>query len=122
MYVCVYIYIYIYVCAVKLLTGPSLAFLMVTKWAKLMVTNWAMLISHYQNRAFRPFLVLAYNFACFFVSSYLPISKKGANIGFSNFCVLSLHLEGSLLQGLPKHYRNRGFSQFLCFVLLKEKK
>ena len=43
-------------------------------------------------------------------------------LGFSIFSVLSLNFEDSLFLGLLKHYKNRGFSNFLCFVLLKEKK
>ena len=43
-------------------------------------------------------------------------------LGFSSFSVLSLDFENSLFLGLPKHYKNRGFSNYLCFLLLKEKK
>ena len=39
--------------AVKLLTGPRLAILIVTNWATLIVTNWATSFSHYKNRGFR---------------------------------------------------------------------
>ena len=45
--------IYIYIYAVKLLTGPRLAILIVTNWATLIVTNWATSFSHYKNRGFR---------------------------------------------------------------------
>ena len=48
--------------------------------------------------------------------------KKGANLGFSIFSVLGVNFENSLFLGLLKHYKNRGFSTCLCFVLLKEKK
>ena len=48
--------------------------------------------------------------------------KRVQKFGFSNFCVLSLYLENYLFKGLLKHYKNIGFSQFLSFVLLKEKK
>ena len=47
------IYIYIYIYAVKLLTGPRFAILIVTNWATLIVTNWATSFSHYKNRGFR---------------------------------------------------------------------
>ena len=43
----------IYIYAVKLLTGPRLAILIVTNWATLIVTNWATSFSHYKNRGFR---------------------------------------------------------------------
>ena len=48
---CVYMCVYIY--AVKLLTGPRLAILIVTNWATLIVTNWATSFSHYKNRGFK---------------------------------------------------------------------
>ena len=57
--------------------------------------------------------------------SYLKIAflkKRVQKLGFSNFCVLSYFLENSLFLGLLKHYKNRGFSIFLCFLFLKEKK
>ena len=43
-------------------------------------------------------------------------------MGFSNFCVLSYFLENSLFLGLLKHYKNRGFSRFLCFFVFERKK
>ena len=46
-------HIYIYIYAVKLLTGPRFAILIVTNWATLIVTNWATSFSHYKNRGFR---------------------------------------------------------------------
>ena len=52
-YIYTYLYIYIYIYAVKLLTGPRLAILIVTNWATLIVTNWATSFSHYKNRGFR---------------------------------------------------------------------
>ena len=48
--------------------------------------------------------------------------KRVQKFFFSNFCVLSLNFENSLFLGLLKHYKNRGFSQFLWFLLLKKKK
>ena len=40
---------YIYIYAVKLLTGPRFAILIVTNWATLIVTNWATSFSHYKK-------------------------------------------------------------------------
>ena len=60
-----------------------------------------------------------------FSGNFLKIAffkKRVQNLGFSIFSVLSLNYENSLFLGLLKHYKNRGFSTFLCFVLLKEKK
>ena len=48
--------------------------------------------------------------------------KRVQKLGFSIFSVLSLNFENSLFVGLLKHYKNRGFSKFWCFLLLKEKK
>ena len=47
------------------------------------------------------------------IGNFLKIAffkKKGAKIGFSIFCVLSLNFGNSLFVGLLKHYKNRGFS------------
>ena len=56
-------------------------------------------------------------------SSKIAFFKKRAQkLGFSIFSVLSLDFENSLFLGLLKHYKNRGFGNFWCFLLLKEKK
>ena len=69
------------------------------------------------------------SFSVFFCAqlsgSYLKIAffkKWVQKLGFSNFCVLSYFLENSLFLGLLKHYKNRGFNRFLCFLFLKKKK
>ena len=43
-------------------------------------------------------------------------------MGFSVFSVLSLNFEKLSFLGLLKHYKIGGFSEILCFLLLKEKK
>ena len=75
------------------------------------------------------FWVLSYQFVfflCFHLfANFLKIAffkKRVQKLGFSIFSVLSLIFENSLFLGLLKHYKNRGFSRFLCFWLLKEKK
>ena len=75
------------------------------------------------------FCTLSYHFVFFFCpqfsGNFLKIAffkKRVQNLGFSVFSVLSLNYENSLFLGLLKHYKNRGFSTFLCSVLLKEKK
>ena len=77
-----YMYIYIHVhiqkqihiYAVKLLTGPRFAILIVTNWATLIVTNWATSFSHYKNRGFRWFLWCSVISLCFFfVFSYFSV-------------------------------------------------
>ena len=93
-----------------------------------MVTNWATSFSHNKNRGFRRFLVLSYHFVfflcpviCQFSKNSLFRKKRVQKLGFSNICVLSSFFENYLFLGLLKHYKNRGFSNFLCFLLLKEK-
>ena len=75
------------------------------------------------------FGVLSYQFVFFFCfqlfADFLQIAffKKGVQkLGFSIFSVLSLNFENSHFLGLLKHYKNRGFCRFLCFLFLKEKK
>ena len=94
-----------------------------------MLNNWATSFSHYKNRVFRWFLVLSYQFVFFFCFqlffSFLKMAffKKGVQkLGFPIFSVLSYFFENSLFLGLLKHYKNRGFSWFEVFLLLKEKK
>ena len=48
--------------------------------------------------------------------------KRVQKLGFSIFSVLSLNFVNSLFLGLLKHYKNRGLSNFLSFLLLIEKK
>ena len=130
LYTYIYMCIYIYLSAVKLLTGPRLAILIVTNWATLIVTNWATSFSHYKNRGFRWFLGAQLSFCVFFCFqlffSYprIAIQKRGAKIVFffSIFSVLSYFFWKFSFFGLLKHYKNRGFSNFGGFLLLKEKK
>ena len=75
------------------------------------------------------FWVLSYQFVFFFCfqlfANFLKIAffkKRVQKLGFSIFSVLSLNFENSHFLGLLKHYKNRGFSRFLCFLFLKEKK
>ena len=46
----------------------------------------------------------------------------GAKIGFFKFLCFKLFFGKFSFLGLLKHYKNRGFSRFLCFLFLKEKK
>ena len=48
--------------------------------------------------------------------------KMGAKIGFFKFLCFKLIFGKFSFLGLLKHYKNRGFSRFLCFLFLKEKK
>ena len=95
--ICIYIYVCIYIYAVKLLTGPRLAILIVTNWATLIVTNWATSFSHYKNRGFRWFFGCSVISLCFFCFqlffSYLKIAffKKGVQkLFFFNFLCFKL--------------------------------
>ena len=123
-------YIYIYIYAVKLLSGPSLGVSKVIIWAKSMLLSGPSLFSHYQNRGFwRFFFLHSYHFVFLFCvqlfANFLKIAffeKRVQKLGFPNFSVLSQFFEKSHFLGLLKHYKNRGFSRFLCFGLLKEKK
>ena len=47
-----YIYIYIHISAVELLSGPSLAFLIVTNWAKFVCFSTLFVKQHYKNKGF----------------------------------------------------------------------
>ena len=74
-------------------------------------------------------MVLSYQFVFFFCFqlffSYLKIAffkKRVQKSVFSIFSVLSYFFENSVFLGLLKHYKNRGFSKFGGFLLLKEKK
>ena len=92
---------YIYIYAVKLLTGPRFAILIVTNWATLIVTNWATSFSHYKNRGFRWFLWCSVISVCFFqlFFSYLKIAffkKRVQKLVFSIFSVLSYFFKNSL--------------------------
>ena len=127
-------HIYIYIYAVKLLSGQSLGvfgsyylvqvgFLEVIIWSKFVFLA-------YKNSGFKRFVLhTQLSFCVFFCpqfsGNFLKIAffkKRVQKLGFSIFSVLSLNFENSLFLGLLKHYKNRGFSVFLCFVLLKEKK
>ena len=75
------------------------------------------------------FCTLSYHFVFYFCpqfsGNFLKIAffkKRVQKLGFPIFSVLSLNFENSLFLGLLKHYKNRGFSKIVCFVLLKEKK
>ena len=120
--------------AVRLLSGPSLGvfgsyylvqvgFLEVIIWSKFVFLA-------YKNSGFKRLVLHTQLSFCVFFSpqfsgNFLKIAffkKRVQNLGFSIFSVLSLNYENSLFLGLLKHYKNRVFSTFLCFVLLKEKK
>ena len=91
-----YIYIYIYMHAVKLFSGPSLAFWGVIIWSKVGSLSGPSLFSYYKNRGFRRFVLCSVIILCFFCPIIWQFSKnslfqkKGAKIGFSVLCVLSL--------------------------------
>ena len=119
----------------KLLSGPSLGFLEVIIWSKLgflEVIIWSKFVFlAYKNSGFKDLVcTLSYHFV--FLSfgaqlsgNFLKIAffkKRVQKLGFSIFSVLSLNFENSLFLGLLKHYKNRGFSSFWCFLLLIEKK
>ena len=128
-------YIYIYIYAVRLLSGPSLGvfgsyylvqvgFLEVIIWSKFVFLA-------YKNSGFKRFVLhTQLSFCVFFFcpqfsGNFLKIAffkKRVQKLGFPIFSVLSLNFENSLFLGLLKHYKNRGFSRFLCFLFLKEKK
>ena len=93
-----------------------------------MVTNWATSFSHYKNRGFRWFLVLSYQFVfllfpvIFQFSKNSLFQKRGAKIGLFKFQCFKLFFWKVSFLGLLKHNKNRGFSKFGVFLLLKEKK
>ena len=76
------------------------------------------------------FLHTQLSFSVFFCAqlsgNYLKIAfffqKMGAKIGFFNFLCFKLIFGKFSFLGLLKHYKNRGFSRFLCFLFLKKKK
>ena len=128
------LYIYIYIYAVKLLSGPSLGvfgsyylvqvgFLEVIIWSKFVFLA-------YKNSGFKRFVLHTQLLFCVFFcpqfsGNFLKIAffkKRVQKLGFPIFSVLSLNFENSPFLGLLKHYKNRGFSKIVCFVLLKEKK
>ena len=92
------------------------------------VIIWAKLFWTYKKVVSSDFLRTQLSFSFFgaqLCGSYLKIAflkKWVQKLGFSNFCVLSKFLENSLFLGLLKDYKNRGFSRFLCFLLLNKKK
>ena len=94
-----------------------------------MATNWATSFSHYKNRGFKWFFGCSVISLCFFLfpvicqfSKNSLFQKRVHKIGFFNFQCFKLNFENSLFFGLLKHYKNRGFSNFWVFLLLKEKK
>ena len=48
---------YIYICAVRLLSGPSLALLEVIIWSKFVFSKTPIAKKHYKNRGFSPFFL-----------------------------------------------------------------
>ena len=98
-----YIYISIYVCmhAVKLLSGPSLGFLKVIIWSKVGLLPGPRWFWTYICGGFRRLLLLGYHLVFFLCPIILQFSKtafvkkRGARIGVSIFCVLSLIFEHS---------------------------
>ena len=84
----------------------------------------------YKNSGFKRFgLHTQLSFCVFFLcpiiwqfSKNSLFQKKGAKIGFFNFQCFKYKIWKFSFFGLLKHYKNRGFSIFLCFLLLREKK
>ena len=127
------IYIYIYICCEVIIWSKfggfgsyylvQVGFLEVIIWSKFVFLA-------YKNSGFKRLVLhTQLSFCVFFCpqfsGNFLKIAffkKRVQNLGFSIFSVLSLNYENSLFLGLLKHYKNRGFSTFLCFVLSKEKK
>ena len=107
--------------------GQVWGFLNVTNWAKLRGTNWAKVIFGLYLKWFQAiFFLLSYHFVCVQLSAnFLKIAffkKKGCKSFFLQFVCFKFNFENALFYGLLKHYNNRGFSQFLCFIMLKEKR
>ena len=84
----------------------------------------------YKNSGFKRFcLHTQLSFCVSFFSAQLSgnflkiafFKKRMQNLGFSIFSVLSTKFGNSLCLGLLKHYKNRGFRNFWCVLLLKEK-
>ena len=77
--------------AVKLLTGPRLAILIVTNWATLIDTNWPRHFRTIKIGVSGDFWVLSYQFVFFLFPVIFQLSKnslfqiRGAKIGFFNF-------------------------------------
>ena len=93
------------------------------------VIIWAKLFLAYKNSGFKRFLAHTVIILCFFLcpiiwqlSKNSLFQKRVQKMCFSNFCVLSQFLENSLFLGLLKHYKNRGFSRFLCFFVFEREK
>ena len=107
----------------KLLSGPSWVF------GSYYLVQVCVFLA-YKNSGFKRFVLhTQLSFCVFFCpqfsGNFLKIAffkKRVQKLGFQIFSVLSLNFENSLFLGLLKHYKNRGFSKILCFVLLKEKK
>ena len=84
----------------------------------------------YKNSGFKRFgLHTQLSFCVFFLcpiiwqfSKNSLFQKKGAKIGFFNFQCFKYKIWKFSFFGLLKHYKNRGFSIVLCFLLLREKK
>ena len=94
-----------------------------------MVTNWATSFSHYKNRGFRWFFGSQLSVCVLFLfpvifqfSKNSLFQKRGAKNGFFNFQCFNFFFWKFSFLGLLKHYKNRGFSNFGVFWLLKEKK
>ena len=126
------LYIYIYIYAVKLLSGPSLGvfgcyYLVQVEFLDVIIWSKFVFLAN-KNSGFKRFVLhTQLSFCVFFCAqfsgNFLKIAffkKRVQKLGFSIFCVLSQFFEFFL--GLLKHYKNRGFSRFLCFLFLKDKK
>ena len=86
---------YIYICAVKLLSGPSLAILGYYL-GQVAVIIWAKLFLAYKNSGFKRILAHTVIILCFFLcpiilqlSKIAFFKKRVQKMGFSYFCVLS---------------------------------
>ena len=122
-----------YIYAVKLLSGPSLGFFgsyYLVQVGFLEVIIWSKFVFlAYKNSGFKRFFAHPVIILCFLLcpiiwqfSKNSLFQKKGAKIWFFNFQCLSLNFEVLFFCWFAKNYKNRGFSNFLCVLLLKEKK
>ena len=123
--VCVYIYIYM---RCEVIIWAKFGHFRCYYLGQVGVIIWAKLFVAYKNSGFKRFLAHTVIILCFFCAqlsgSYLKIAffKKGAKIGFFKFLCFKLIFGKFSVLGLLKLYKNRGFSRFLCFLFLKEKK
>ena len=118
---------HIYIYAVKLLSGPSLAFWGVIIWSKVGSLSGPSLFSHCKNRVSSDVFLLSYHFVFFCAQlsgNFLNIAffkKRVQKLVFFFFflCFKFEILKFSFL-GLLKHYKIWGFSKFRNFFVERE--